>query len=108
MTALSIARCVEERIAALRVLSMAAENELDRLVQTAPDWSCHACRRTWVGGTVPVPMVCDCGQALQCHVPRLVVGTDAKPSTERGSWKCSGCGFRGFWSGGVHCLGVAA
>ncbi len=24
-------------------------------------------------------------------------------STERGSWTCSKCGFRGFWYGGPHC-----
>lgn len=26
-------------------------------------------------------------------------------SEARGAWTCGLCGFRGFWSGGPHCLG---
>ncbi|WP_201496316.1 hypothetical protein [Rubrivivax sp. A210] len=31
-----------------------------------------------------------------------------EPDTpERGAWTCGACGYRGFWSGGPHCLSIA-
>jgi hypothetical protein len=38
-----------------------------------------------------------------------VMGVPDDPD-ERGAWRCTLCGFRGFWEGGPHCLfrGIAA
>ncbi len=35
---------------------------------------------------------------------RVVVADDVQPSNDPGAWRCTFCGFRGFWHGGVHCL----
>lgn len=35
----------------------------------------------------------------------LEASADAVASDDPGGWVCQGCGFRGFWSGGPHCLG---
>lgn len=64
-TALAVASNTEQRLAALRHLAEAARDEIERLQPGAPDWSCHHCRMTWVGGTTPPKQICSqCGQAL--------------------------------------------
>jgi hypothetical protein len=35
---------------------------------------------------------------------RQVIATGCTASEERGAWTCGLCGFRGFWSGGPHCM----
>lgn len=41
---------------------------------------------------------------LAQQLNRIVVGENIQPSDERGAWTCNGCGFRGFWGGGLHCV----
>lgn len=36
---------------------------------------------------------------------RQVIATGCTASEEPGAWTCGLCGFRGFWSGGPHCMG---
>lgn len=70
MTALTVARNREKRIAALRALARAAQAELDRLVPNAPDWTCYSCRMTWAGGTAPASLNCtECGAPLKEDQP---------------------------------------
>lgn len=33
-----------------------------------------------------------------------VVAENVVPSSDPGAWTCRACGFRGFWSGGPHCM----
>jgi rubrerythrin len=65
-TAYAVAINTEQRIAALRALSLAVDMEIERLIPRAPDWSCNGCRMTWAGGTAPEDLKCpDCGEPLE-------------------------------------------
>lgn len=64
--ALAVAGLIEQRIAALRALSLAVDMEIERLIPIAPDWSCNSCRQTWAGGTAPEDLCCtECGKRLE-------------------------------------------
>lgn len=72
------------RTEALQTAAMAI-----RFLMSFDRYAYRHCEQHRQGGPDPLP-----------KVPGGAVASD-----ERGAWTCGACGFRGFWSGGPHCMG---